>query len=266
MVIGILGGIFAIYQKFSKDTFYKNISQNSILIKDIKSILDTVSKDINGSDIKILFHTFPISSKDGDFRALISIEPLFNRVDINEIKNNKYIKTYLQNILEYYQVADPLLFENLILDTIDKDKEERVGGSEIVLKEPFFKQGKIYNYSHFKEILDYYYKVMQDNSIYKIPWQKLIFFGDGNSIIDCNLISKDVAKFLGLEYSDNITCKSLETFEENKKIMKNLSIIPFNKKISYLIKINLLYDDENLSFIYDINKKRIENIKNNILY
>ena len=266
IIIAIVGGIFTIYQKFSKDTFYKDISQNSILIKNIKSILDNLSNDINGSDIKNIFTTVLVSSKDGDFRALISIKPLFNRVDLNEISKNKYALKYLENILEYYQVADPIFFEDLILDTIDTDNKERVGGSEIVLKNPFFKQGKIYNFSHLKEILDYYFKIMDDKSVYTIPWQKLFFFGNGNSVIDCNLIKPKVAKFLGLEFSDNINCKSLKSFEENRKVMKNLNIISFNKKISYFIKINILYNDQNLSIVYDINKKRIEHITNNILY
>jgi len=266
VIMAVLSGIFAVYQKFTKDSFYKSISQNSILIKNIKSTLDNISKDINGIDIKNIFQTFPISSKDGNFRALITIKPMFDRVDINEINKNKYVKKYLENILEYYQTADPVLFESIILDTIDLDTKERVGGSEIVLNRAFFKQGRIYNYTHFKEILDYYVKLTNDKSVYKIPWQKLFIFGNGNSIIDCNLISKTVAKFLGLQYNENINCKSLNSFKENKNIIQNLNIIPFNKNIIYLIKINILYNKENLSLIYNINRKRIENIKNNILY
>ena len=266
VIMAVLSGIFAVYQKFTKDSFYKSISQNSILIKNIKSTLDNISKDINGSDIKNIFQTFPISSKDGNFRALITIKPMFDRVDINEINKNKYVKKYLENILEYYQTADPVLFESIVLDTIDLDTKERVGGSEIVLNRAFFKQGRIYNYTHFKEILDYYVKLTNDKSVYKIPWQKLFIFGNGNSIIDCNLISKTVAKFLGLQYNENINCKSLNSFKENKNIIQNLNIIPFNKNIIYLIKINILYNKENLSLIYNINQKRIENIKNNILY
>ena len=266
IVMAILGGIFAIYQKFTKNTFYKDISQNSVLIYNTKSILDKLSEDINGSSVQSIFTTIPISSKDGNFRALITIKPMFDRVDINEINKNKYIKKYLENILEYYQIADPLFFEDLILDSLDLDKKERVGGSEIILKNPFFKQGKIYNYTQFKEILNYYSKIMDDKSVYKIPWRKLFIFGNGNSIIDCNLMKKNVAKFLGLEYNENISCKSLETFAENKKIMQNFSIMPFSKKRDYLIKVNILYNEENLSFVYNISKKRIENIKNNILY
>ncbi len=266
LIIAILGSIFAVYKKFSKDTFYKDISQNSILIENVKSVLDEISKDVNGSDIKNLFHTFPISSKDGNFRALITIKPVFNRVDINEISKNKYALKYLENILNYYQVGDPVLFEDLLLDTIDLDKKERVGGSEIILQKPFFRQGKIYNYKHFKEILDYYVKLTNDKSVYKIPWQKFFIFGNGNSIIDCNLISKTVAKFLGLQYNENINCKSLNSFKKNKNIIQNLNIIPVNKNIIYLIKINILYNKKNLSLIYNINQKRIENIKNNILY
>ena len=267
IIIAIIGSIFSIYQKFTNDTFYKNISQNSFLIKNVISNINKISKDINGSNIKILFNTFPISSKNGKFRALITIKPVFNRVNINEINTNKYIKKYLENILEYYQIANPLFFEDLILDTIDLDKKERIGGSEIILQKPFFKQGKIYNYTQFKEILNYYSKIMNDKSVYKIPWRKLFVFGNGNYIIDCNLMKKNVAKFLGLEYKENINCKNLQKFKINKQIMQNLNIIPYNNNLPYyLIKINILYKNEKINIIYNLNKKRIINIKNNILY
>ena len=264
-LIIIIGGIFAIYNKISSNDFYKNISQNSIIIKDINSSLCKLSKNIDKNNIKYIFNTFPISSKDGHFRAVISIKPLFNRIDINEI-NNEQIKTYLLNILENYQILDPVFFEDLILDTIDLDKIERVGGSEIILKNPFFKQGKIYNFTHLKEIINYYYSFTKDKNIYKVPWKKLFFFGNGNSIIDCDLLSKDVAKFLGLTLPEKISCKNLKNFEENRKIMKKLNIISFNKNVSYLVLINVKYNNQELNITYDINKKRIKDIESNILY
>ncbi len=265
-IIIIIGAIFALYEKFSHNTFYKNISQNSVIILDINKSLFKLSNKINEKTIKYIFTSFPISSNNGNFRALITIIPLTNRVNINEVYKNKYAKKYLQNILEYYQVLDPFFLENLILDTVDLDNKERIGGSEIVLKNPFFKQGKIYNYTHLKKILDYYFKITNDKNIYKIPWQKLFFFGDNSSIIDCNLISKEVAKFLGLQFSEKLSCNTLNRYEENKKIMKNLNIIPYNKNVSYPVLINVKYDTEELNITYDINQKRIKDIKSNILY
>jgi hypothetical protein len=154
----------------------------------------------------------------------------------------------------------------LILDTLDNDDIERVSNSEIRIKNRFFKNGRIYNFLHFKQILDYYFKYTDDDYIYKIPWKKLIWFGNKKSIIDCNIINRDVAKFLGLIFESNLECKTLNEISENKDILKKLSIIPFNKKISYLIDIEINYSKQKMDIYYDINKKRIENIKSNFLY
>lgn len=265
-VIIIIGSVFALYEKFSDNTFYKKISQNSIIIRDINKSFFKLSDKINEKNIKYIFTSFLISSNDGNFRALITIIPLTNRVNINEVYKNRYAKKYLQNILEYYQVLDPVFFENLLFDSIDTDKNERIGGSEIVLENPFFKQGKIYNYTHLKQILDYYANFTNDKNIYKIPWFKLFVFEKENFPIDCNLISKKTAKFLGLKFTQNVSCKSLKEYKENKKIMKNLNIIAYDKNVSYPILINVKYDTEELNITYDLNQKRIKDIKSNILY
>jgi hypothetical protein len=269
IILGIVATIINIYKNISKTSFEKDISQNSVLIMNVKSILDDFIKDINESDIKEIYNTFSIKNKDGSFKVLIQIKPLLDKVNINEYlsKNKKkYIDMYLNNILEFYQIQDPVFFKALILDTLDKDVVERVGNSEIKLQNKFFKNGKIYNYLHFKQILDYYVKFTGDHNIYKIPWKKLIWFGNNDSIIDCDILDKNIAKFLGLIFDNNLNCKGLKKFNENKNILKKLSIIPFNKTIPYLIDVEINYSNQYLSFYYDINKKRIENIKSNFLY
>jgi hypothetical protein len=270
IVLGIVGAVIGIYKEVSKNTFEKDISQNSVLIINIKSVLDKFVKDINGSDIKNIYGVFPATNKDGTFKVLITIKPIMDKINLNEyVKKDKekIIDTFLDNILEYYQIKDPVFFKALILDTIDKDDIERVGESEIKLKDKFFKNGKIYNYSHFKRILDYYVKYSEDKNIYKIPWRKLVYFSDKDYSIDCNIINKKVAKFLGLSFNEeNLNCKELEKNEENKNILQKLSIIPFNKTIPYLINIELNYSNHFLNIYYDINKKRIENIESNFLY
>jgi hypothetical protein len=268
IILAIVSSIIGIYKKISKSDFEKDISQNSILIIDVKSILDNAINDINKSDLKKIYNTFSISNKDGNFRAIIKIKPLLDKININEYfdKNKKkYISIFLDNLLDYYQIKDPVFFKSLIEDTLDTDDIERVGDSEIKLKNKFFKNGRIYNYKHFKEILDYYVKYTEDNSVYKIPWNSLIWFGDKKSIIDCDIINKNVAKFLGLVFDEKLNCKTLQR-EENKEILNKLSIISFNKNISYLVDIEINYSNQNLKIYYDINKKRIKNIKSDFLY
>jgi len=265
IVMIILGKIFSIYKNFSNETFYKDISQNSVLIKDIKSILDKNIKDLNKSNIKNIFVNFPFSDKNGDFRVFVKITPLSNRININLIKNKRVLK-YFQNILEYYQTADPLLLKDLLLDTLDLDKKEREANSEIILKKPFFKQGKIYTFNQFKKILDYYKNLTNDNSIYKIPWQKLFFFNPYTSIIDCNLLSKKEAYFLGLKFNNEVNCKTLNSFKENQNILKELNITSFSKNRNYLVKIDIFYNENNISLIYNISQKTIKEINYKMVY
>ncbi len=270
IIIGLSTGILKLYEKFSS-TSYSYISQNSLILKNIKKTLNNALKEINNSDIQNIFTTYPpIVSKDENFILNIEISPVNDKININNlIENNKtniYILNTLSNILEYYEILDPLFFEDLLLDTLDLDTLERDAYSEIILYKEF-QNGTIYNYKHFKEILDYYANIKNDKNIYKIPWDKYIFFGDKKKyILDCNLIDKNLAKFIGLEFkNDIISCENL--IENN--LTQNLNIKPFDKNNSYLIKVDTNYflnnQKYNLSFFYNTKTKKAI-VENNFIY
>jgi hypothetical protein len=268
VILAIVGSIVAIYNSISQNNFEKSISQNNMLIIDIKSALDNIVNDVNSSNLNMLFNTFPISNKDGSFRELIQIKPLLDKINLNEYKNSKkkkYIDFFLDNVLNFYNVKEPLFFKALILDTLDNDVKERAANSEMKLKYPFFKNGRIYNFKHFQEILDYYVKMTDDKNIYNIPWKDLIFFSKEDTIIDCNLINEKVAKFLGLIYKGELNCKSLNR-KENFDIIKSLDIISFKKANSYLVDINISYSFTNINMVYDLKRERMKNIRSNSLY
>jgi hypothetical protein len=274
VVVGILGTILFYTQKMTKnDNFY--IAENSILIKNALDTLNTISKDINTSDkLKMIFTSFPISSVNGDFRAVYTITPLYNKIDLNAYlqngKINPHIDAFLDNVFDYYQIQDSQLLKDLILDTIDKDDIEREAYSEITLQNPNFQNGQIYNFNQFETIQKRYYQITQDKNIFKIPWKKLVFFGNGKShIIECNLLDKLTAKFLGLQFDGNPTCKNILT-EENKQIIDNFDIIEFKNKNDFLINIaidyfyNELHNEINI--IYDIHEKKAISIESHPVY
>jgi len=269
IIIVIINSIYNIYTKFNEqNTIYKNITQNSLLIKDIKKFLSNVSDDINSSDdLDLLFSSFMLNINNTKLN--ITISPVFDKININEIalkKTKPFIKQYLLNILSTYNIKDPEYFIDLILDTIDSDKEERNAYSEIKLIDPSFPNGKIYSFKHFKKILKFYAHERRDEDIFKIPWKKLIYFGDKKIYpIDCKRINKNIATFLGLVFEE-YSCKEILNYDENKKLIKNLDIISFNKKTPYFIKVTIHYDTENFKLIYDINSKKVIDLEYYPLY
>jgi hypothetical protein len=257
IVLSILGVILNITQKSLTSN---NIPQENLLIKSTINLLNSTNlKTV--SEIKEILKTFPIKSKDSKLKATIKISPLFNKIDINTYLNKKInplVDNYLTNILEYYNVKDPLFFKNLILDTIDKDSLEREAYSEISLQNPLFQNGKIYNKNHFLKILNYYVKKTDDKSVLDIPWDTLIFFGDGKKhYLTCEFLDKDVKKFLGI--------KRLKCDKKN-----NLDIINFKNQSSFwvLIKIDYIYHhiQNRVQITYDIRNKKVINIEANPLY
>ncbi|NPA56091.1 MAG: hypothetical protein GXO40_06975 [Epsilonproteobacteria bacterium] len=234
------------YRQYTQDT-YHYVLQDRLIIKDIKQILSSI--DIDANTLDYLFQTYPISSKNDNFKLRVCITPLSDKLNINElalIPQKKAIIQYLTNVLNFYHVYDPQYFIDLLLDTIDKDTQERNPPSEIALYDKTFLNGKIYNYKHFAKILDFYAKNREDKRIYLVKWRDLIYFGDKRKyMIDAN--REHISKFM----------------DYDEKFQQILDIIPFDKKTSYLIKISV---NGYIEIIYDIYTKRIVDIADNILY
>ncbi|ACM93391.1 hypothetical protein NAMH_0012 [Nautilia profundicola AmH] len=270
IVLGIIGTILNLFDKYSsKENLY--ISQNSVILKQSLKTLSKLTEDIKTSkDLQKIFTTFSLSNKEGNFRIIYNITPIFNKIDINAInKKQIYLNDYLINILQYYNIMDPIFFINLIKDTIDKDKTEREGYSEIILKNPNFQNGKIYNYKHFKKILNYYFKITHDRNIFNIPWKKLIFFGNGNNhILECNFLTKDIVKFMGLTI-DKPNCQNILTNDNNQTINK-YDIIEFTNNNSFWINVNIKYylNEQNytIDIVYDIHNKKVISIESHTIY
>ncbi|WP_456480671.1 hypothetical protein [Nautilia sp.] len=274
IALGIISAVLSVSKKASSSSNVY-IAQNSVLIKDTLTALSEITEDINSSKkLDGIFTTFFISDEKGEFRAVYTITPLFNKIDINAFlqngKINKNINFFLDNVLEYYEIQNPALFKDLLLDTIDTDKTEREGYSEIILNDPFFQNGKIYNFKHFELIEKYYVKITDDKNIYKVPWKKLIFFSDGSKhILECSLLNKKTAEFLGLQFNGKPTCENILT-EENNQTVQNFDIIEFKNKNDFLIKINIQYfineKKESFDIIYNIHTKKAVSIESNPVY
>ena len=255
-IILLISQIFNIYEKIK----INNFAQTSIYIKNISESLKNATKDINSSDeLENLFVEFPISIEN--FRSFIKISPLSDKLNLNlYLKNKKidpFIDKFLDNLLYEYDIADPLFFKDLILDTLDKDDIEREALSE------HFPNGNIVNFNEFNKILNYYYKQRNDKNIFKIPWRELIYFSNEKTIIDCNLMPKKLVEFLNLDYQNELNCDNLYKNEQNLKILNDLDIIPYEKGKKFIIKIAI---NGKLKIYYELSANKVLRVENNPVY
>ncbi|RLA84582.1 MAG: hypothetical protein DRG78_01100 [Epsilonproteobacteria bacterium] len=139
-------------------------------------------------------------------------------------KNNDVYEQFIA-FLYQHRLRDPEFFVDLILDTFDKDSFEinSGSGSEIVLENPVFRNGKIHNKKHFKVILDYYFLKTNDKAIYDIPFNKIISFNAYP--LDINFASKELLKIFFYD-ADQYT---LDAIAEHKKIYEKMSDLGFDR-------------------------------------
>ncbi len=247
------------------------INQSAILFEDYKRILDSkIEKIENDTDLEGLFLTIPpvVDPKSG-LSTQVSIEPLSNKMDLNRIfykgKIDKSIIKFLENVSEIYNISDIHFLISLILDTVDTDDEEREPYSEIVLEDKKFSNGKVVNSAHFFKLLNYYAKNIHDDSVLKVPWDKMVYFGSGKKgFLDCDRMSRELENALGLDIENFRGCDDLNT-TQNHKIALDFNLKRYNKVLNYeiLVKIGYQLDDkeDEISFFYDIKNKKVSNVE-----
>jgi len=259
----IIGSIFLLYKKLTNNSFEYSIAEDSFIIQSIQKKFKTVNINSSEAINQLLLSNFYF--KHNNFKVVILFKSAQDKININNLlyddKVNQTMLDFIDLIFDKYRIEDREFFIDLILDTIDKDKEERNDKSEISLYEPFV-NGYIYNYKQFQKIIDYYYKVTQDKNIYKIPFKDIFSFD--NSYTDCNHLSFVIKNILGIQ-----GCNDLKSLYD-KKFIENLGIIPFNKERPYYIWMNVHYKRYNNQFnfkiLYDITNKRIVKIEKHIIY
>lgn len=265
-LFGVVAKLFEIYNSYTSNNFGRVINQNSLLIRDVKNILENV--EINSSDqLEEILISFPFSSKDGDFRGVIDINLVSNRININNYLKKKSINRAIDNFLtllfDKYEINDPIFLKDIFLDTLDKDLEERSGFSEIKLEDSNFVNGYI-DKNVLLKIIEYYYKKSEDDNIYKIPWDRLITFYDTPAY--CSFVDKEIMEVLGYEKS----CIEIIENPKFKKKLEKLGIISFtkNRPIIISLEIDYILEDSNDRFFvyYDLNKKRIIGIESSPTY
>ncbi len=240
---------FTYLEKTKKsDNEIEQLIQANITIKNIEKMVIGFMKDINSSkEIKVLYELPIVFDLENNATISLTIQPDTNVINVNKLidKNGETNESYrmvFDNILLSYEIDNPHLFMDLLLDTIDRDDVSRSYQTEIKEVQPLFNDGGVINLKHFKQILDYYYKKTDDKKIYKIRWEEYIGFSGDK--IDFNFISPELLTKL----DDGIGEEKAKEILNGKKIYKKLEDINLEKDIiNNLKKFPLVFF--NLSFI-----------------
>jgi hypothetical protein len=294
--ITVISVLILYFLKFSKIQF-ENVTrvdaqnQFATLFKDFTKMIK--SFDINSSEGLDLFLSVSIprvaESKSG-VGVGFEVESLMSKLNINNILyqlskggdferdpiKEEYLRRPIEKFLAKFELSDPFLFIDILLDSIDSDDFPRGAESEIVNEEPDFTQGEIYDFDHFQKIKDYYFKRTKDEKIFKITrdeFEKFFYFGEVKKygMLDCSKL--DLEGALSLIVNDEMVlaqdtdyCKESNS-SSMKKLKKIYNISQYTKKKKYLVKCIIYLDTENyqraISFDYDVNSKRISNIDKN---
>lgn len=265
-IFSITGGVFAKVVKVDA----KN--QRTILLKDIKIILDRYVKDVKDSDdlSNFLLGMPPFYDKKSELFLNVELEYLSNKVNINSLlvknKVDKNIEEFLKNIGETYNILDISFFIALLEDTIDEDDVSRQSLSEISREDLTFSNSHIVNMNHFEKIINYYVTTTRDTNILSVPWDELIYFGALDiSVVDCDKMSKELINIFRLSVEGFSGCVDLED-AESKKIAQKFNLKKFSKQNDFYVIAKALYHigdfEDEITFVYDLKTQKVQKLKN----
>ena len=239
----------------------------------------------------------PIADEEGKFMLSMEMNSLQKGININSIIDRnttepgqaKELKSKFYSLFNYifnqYQVKDGELLLNYILDTLDNDIVERDVGTEIVINNINFLNGKIVNFEHFQKLLREYQNRVDDKNVMNIPWKDFFYFSKNNkeTMIDCNFMSRNLANGLELEIDDSLNIEEENRLENGEDILSQeiscdmidnsendtekdiYHIKSYDTNQSYLISGLVTYStnavDDSFKFIYDLKDKRIIDIE-----
>jgi len=253
-----------------------HLLQTSALMNNITQILKEKSKEFNSSESLEILITLPIELESEGLRLSFTFDSTAKGINPNNFLKKKNHKISLNpdyillfdRILQTADVQNKELFLALIEDTLDKDLDERMPGSELSLYNKRFAQGKIENYKKFKMLIDQYIILTEDANIYKIPWKDILSFHSSKT--DFNYISPKLLEYI-LPYLDKETLLSLTT--KRKKLIKNWKALPIAKEykkelkkydiVFYapIVKGKFQFQEEEKKgkaiFVYDIKNKKV---------
>ena len=299
MTLGFIAVITALIMwsvSISKSRFDKVLAlqaenQFSLVFKDFSKLITKL--DINSSDGLRMFLSMdlpPLAEEKTKIGLGFHPVSLMDKLNINYIVDAlivhetnttnphhvEFLRRPLEKFFRSHELSDPNTMIDFLLDTVDSDDFERASYSEIVAEDYDFRQGKIYDFRHFKKIKEYYYKSTRDKNVFRLTQSEVeafFYFGEPKEklLLDCETVDVGAAMSLIVEDEMMITEETDFCAESNTTQMKTLkeiyNISQFANKKKYLVKCILNLDTENalreISFDFDVSSKRISNIDKN---
>jgi len=256
-----------------------NLVQTATFIQNISQILRKKSGDINSSEGLELLISLPIDLQSDEIEAHIAFDSAAKGINPNNFFKKEQNKTILNpdyillfdRILQSANVQSKELFLAMIEDTLDKDLNERIPGSEIALYDKRFAQGSIENFQKFWMLVEHYVLLTEDSNIYKIPWKDILGFYAKK--IDFNYISPLLLGYM-LPYVEPESIKKLTTAKptnfgswkdvplakEYKERLKKYDISFFVPIVEGNLSIKQGDQKSFARFVYDIKQKKVVDI------
>lgn len=270
-----------VVNKASKEVEDKHfLVQTDIFVNSVIDVLKSRESDINSSEGFELLLNLPIDLISEEVRAHIEFDSAAKGLNPNNFikvvnKKEKINPDYVllfDRILQSADVLNKELFIAMIEDTLDKDLEERIPGSEIALYDKRFLQGKIENFKKFEMIMEHYMKLTQDGSIKKIGWRDILGFYSKK--IDVNYISPLLVRYI-IPYADDelikkvfvdrvVLYKSVDELnlpKEERDELKKFNISGFVPVVKADVNIEQGNTKSSATFVFNIKKKKVLDIE-----
>ncbi|MDR2342807.1 MAG: hypothetical protein LBD84_07210 [Campylobacteraceae bacterium] len=260
--------------------YFDRSNEKGLYIQLNKSFLDALmilqksSREIKDAQSLSVIIGLPIvlGTDNSDMNIVMNIDSAGGVININNLildnnNINEPLYNLLQSLLREYQVINANFFFSLLLDAIDKDKNERTYTSEAALKDYRFNDGGINSKESFRYLLDYFVANGGDAKIYNIPWEDIIGFSGQN--IDFNYIKEPLFTLIKKEYNlhslnqDEIigSYDKLNISSGDKEKLGALNIGFFSPRILCSIELFYLEQAKSFNFLYDMGSKKVDYIE-----
>ena len=279
IAVVILGNVKLVDDSMHQTKQAQAFNQDQAMLKSFYTLLKEQASEITSAETLdgFLLTVAGLGDDKGYLNFGVNISSLQGKVNINAIfdEDNKtlapHYETMFLRMFEAYEIKESSQLLALIADTIDTDNSERHSSSELMNRYADMPQGRIVDAKHLKRLSTFYDEVVEDNNVYKIPWNDFFRFGKVYEAggLDCNYLRYDLARFMGVKTSsealDSQYLSCAEIGEDQNVTKADFHMEAFNKSKPYYLQVQTEYQvlshEGKLSFILEIKDKEISHIK-----